>query len=50
MVGLLKHTMKRRGGGAPAKGSLALKGADAGVFKQFGKQVTLGHIKKGWRG
>ncbi len=40
-VWALKHTKKRGGGGAPVKGSLALKGAGVHVFMQFGRQVTL---------
>ena len=42
---------KKRGGGgrALAKDSLTLKGADASVFKQFGRQVMLGHNEKGWK-
>ena len=38
--GLLSHAEKRRRE-APAKGSLALKGAGVHVFMRFGRQVTL---------
>ncbi len=46
-VWALKHTKKRGGGGAPAKGSLALKEAGAHVFIWFGRQGMLGQIQEG---
>ena len=47
--GLLSHAEKRRRE-APAKGSLALKGAGAHVFMRFRRQVTLGQIQEGSEG
>ncbi len=47
--GLLSHAEKRRRE-APAKGSLALKGAGACVFMHFGRQVMLGRIQEGPEG